>query len=335
MAKKPRKRSNEELSASELVSALKFISMAQSKSGQIYQTHCVLNEHWAKAFDGTLTAAHKIVEDLSACPQTFKLLAALSKASNSLSITQLDAGRLSVLSGKFKAIVECVPVSSLPDMTPDAPIASIDDRLKTAFEIADRLPVDNAHELLSSAVILQSGSLLATNGYIAVQYWHGLDLPPSLVIPKAAASAILKSGKPLAAFGFGERSITFYFNDESWIKTIRFVEEVADMPSIEEILDTASNPWPLPVGFFEAVEAVAPFSENDLLYFGGGFVSSHCHNEKGAVHELTGVPNCVFNHKFLTAFKGLIKSIDFAVMDRMGIFYGDNLRGAIMGAIGE
>ena len=72
--------------------------------------------------------------------------------------------------------------------------AVIDDRIKAAFEAVLPLATDGAQHAHLAAVLLQSGSAVATNGHVLAEYWHGIDLPPML-IPKASAVAILKAGK--------------------------------------------------------------------------------------------------------------------------------------------
>ena len=75
-----RKAKNESsLAVSLLIESLKFISVAQRKEGTPYQVHCAFYANRIAATDGIISAGCASNEDLTLCPNTLKLLAALSK----------------------------------------------------------------------------------------------------------------------------------------------------------------------------------------------------------------------------------------------------------------
>lgn len=315
--------------SSELVKALKFVALAQRETGQAYQTHVMLAHNQAVAFDGTIAAGHRIEDDLQACPHTVRLIDALAKCGESLSITQLDNDKLSIKSDKFKAFVPCVAVNMLATVAPDPPCAKIDDRIRTGFEVVGVLASDNAQHVLTSSILLQSGSMIATDRQVMLEYWHGIDLPPGIVIPKAGAVAVVKAGKPLASLGFSGNSVTFYFEDGSWIRSQLYSEP---WPDISKILNVRCNPWPMPESFYKAVDAVASFSETGNVFFGTNILRSHATDGIGASYEVTGLPNgpC-YKAKHLKIIEPYVKTIDFIGVSGIAYFYGDNVRGAITG----
>lgn len=315
--------------ASELIAALKFVAVAQHATGQIYQTHCALGGGTVVAFDGTIAAGQRINEDLTACPHTHRLIDALTKCGDSLAITQIDNGRLSVKSGNFRAFVPCVARDMLLAIQPDPPVAAIDDRLRTGFEIVGNLAADASEHVVTASILLQAGSMVATDRRVMIEYWHGIDLPPGIVLPKAGAAAVVKTKKPLVSFGFSENSATFYFNDGSWIKSQLY--SVA-WPNISRILDVSANPLPLPDNFYAAVDAVSPFSESDDLHFTDGFMRSHPVDGIGATYEIAGLPaGVVYKAKHLKLVQPYIKTVDFSGKNGIAYFFGDNIRGAITG----
>lgn len=322
-SKKPKKDSN----ASNLLEALKFISVAQHSEGDVNQTHCRIYDGTVTAFDGGLTVGHYIDESLQACPHTQTLIAALSKCEGSISITELDSGKLSVKSGKFRALVPCVPFSDLQALQPDKPIATLTDALKDALAACIPLADDKGAEPFLCGVMLQSQTCVSTNRFVMIEAWHGIDLPPDLLIPKASANAIAKSSKPLKAFGYSDNSVTFFFDDDSFIKTQLFN---CNFPKYKVILDIASNPQPLPEGFYESLDKVAPFSADNRVYFRNGFICSHPVNSEGASYEVAGLVNDVaYNPDYLNLIKPHCDVIDFRPTERMAVFFGKNVRGAI------
>lgn len=329
MATKPRARrkaSEGNPAAASLIAALKFIEPAQKKIGTHEQQFCMMRNHWVVAFDGVLTIATKIVEDLNACPHTIQLLDALSKCKDELTLSQISNVCLSVKSGDFNALIQCV--DELEIAGPDARIAAIDDRIKEAFDNVLVLATENAPNAVHASILLQAGSAVATNGHALVEYWHGVDLPPNMLIPKQAAIAIVKSKKPLVGFGYSQSSATFYFDDESFIKTQLYN---ARYPDYLHIMNVPTNPFPLPKGFFSAVHAIESFNENGTVYFNKGVMSSRDSGD-ATTYKVEGLTaDMAFNSKYLIMLELCIKTADFRPDEKKMFFYGDNARGAIMG----
>lgn len=335
MATKPRARRKPAADnpAATLIAALKFIEPAQKKIGTHEQQFCLMRNHWVVAFDGVMTIATKIEEDLNACPHTIQLLDALSKCKDDLTLSQVSNVCLSVKSGAFNALIQCVDIEEqlvkFNLLGPDPQCAAIDDRVKSALDHVQVLATDNAPNAVHASVLLQAGSAVATNGHALVEYWHGIDLPPNLLIPKQAATAIVKTKKPLVGFGFSQSSATFYFDDGSFIKTQLYN---ANYPDYLRILNVPTNPFPLPAGFFSAVHAIESFNENGTVYFHKGVMSSSVRQGEATTYKVEGLTSdMAFNSKYLIMLELCIKTADFNPDTKKMIFYGDNARGAIMG----
>lgn len=317
--------------AASLVAALKFISVAQKKTGPTGIQFSRLSGNWAAASDGILTAAAPIEEDLNACVHTFQFLDALSKVSDEVSITQLTENALAVSSGVFRALVPCVGFDEVEIFDPDAQCAIIDDRIKLAFAAVAVLATEGAPNAVHGGVLLQGNSAVATNGHALLEYWHGIDLPPGLLIPKASAQAIAKCPKTLVGFGFDRMrwsSATFYFEDGSFIKTQLYPDRY---PAYEQLFKTEGlNPWPVPPEFFNAVRAVESFTENGHIFFEDGAIASAIYSDEATTYKVEGLPEQMgFNAKYLIAVEAAFKSAHFG--NNKVIFFGENMRGAIMG----
>lgn len=324
--------------ATMLLKAIKFLEPAQSKTGTVNETFCHLSHGWAAASNGILTIASKIEEDLTACPQTKPFIDALNRVETDMSITQLSAGFLSVSSGDFRAVVPCAPMDQVPISPPDEPVAVIDDRLKVGFKAVLKIPNEASPRPEYAGVLLQAGSIVATNGAIIFEFWHGIDLPPNMLIPKIALTAILKAKSPLAQLGFSERSVTFWFEDGSFIKTATFA---AQYPAYQNTIEcNYGDMWPVPDAFFKAVESVASFSENASVFFKNGQIASSMSGENPSFYRIDGLPDGVgFDGKYIALIDGqatrLLFTDDHDKDGRNDIprvyFVGENLRGVIAG----
>lgn len=316
--------------AASLIEALKFVNLAQHKEGTPNQTHCIISGGRVTAFDGVIATGHLIEDDLSACPHTARLLDALSKCGPHLSITQLDSGRLSIKSDRFKAFVPCIPFEQLALIEPDAPCAAIDDRLKAGFAMVAPILSDTAQKAIFAGALLQAGSIVGTNGHILVEYWHGIDLPPGLLIPKAALQAIIKTPKKLSRFGFSQHSATFFFEDDSFIRSQLYSEPYV---KYENIFPENLNPWPLPEGFFEGINKIQSLSDDKIVYFDKtGLIVKDAQKKQSGSYDVEGLKvGLAFNMDYLAIIESVFKQVDFDSGTNKAVFFGENARGALMG----
>ena len=315
--------------AASLLAALKFVAVAQKKAGTVQQQFGMISGNWAAASNGVLTIATKVEEDLTACPHTYQLIDALSKVGEDLSITQLSPTSLAVVSGAFRALIPCVGFGDVGITGPDERRAVIDDRIKAAFEAVLPLATDGAQHAHLAAVLLQSGSAVATNGHVLAEYWHGIDLPPML-IPKASAVAILKAGKALTGFGYSGSSATFWFEDDSFIKTQLFAEQ---FPNYQPLFNCEGlNPWPVPDEFYKAVRSIESFSRSGVVYFENGMLASNEQETEASTYKIEGLPEGMgFNAKYLLMVEPSFKNVHFEESSNKAFFFGENVRGVIMG----
>ncbi len=332
MARQPRAKS--EVKTSQLLDALQFCSCVTEKLGASYETHVGLRGNWAIAFNGIVAAGSPIIEDIYCHPHNLLLVEALSKCDDNFSLTQLDNDRLSVKSGKFKAIVPCLDPSLMQNAAPDPQIVGISNKFKEAIEAVGVLASENAQHVLTASVLMNGQSVISTNRVMLFEYWHGLDLPPNIPLPKQFVAALAKQKKNLTGFGFSRSSATFYFEDGCWLRTQLYSDE---WPDVSKILNREANLWPIDQNFFKALEAVMPFSEDGNVHFDTNLIMSHADHGIGASHECNGIPKgAVYPAKQLMMMKPHIKKVDWmanGVADSSYclIFYGDAMRGIISG----
>jgi hypothetical protein len=323
--------------AMKLLAALDFVSVAVG-TDEVWKQHVILANNEVRAFNSILGASHKIEEDLNVCPHFEFLRRALQSCGKSVSITENSAGNLTVTGEKLRVIVPCLSIDAMNMPIPDEKIAPINDEIKVGMNLLAPLITDNAPTMVQASMLLQQNTCVATDRGILIEFWHGNDLPPGLVLPKVAINAISKVKAKLVGFGFNVgRSATFYFDDDSWIKTQLFNDP---WPEYAHIVNVNVNKTDIPAEFFTAVEAVAPFSDDGDIYFVDGAIMSHgSEDERGARYEIS-VPNPrAFRAKHLLAIREFAKEGDFVSYPQKALFFGTigenigwkNVRGAIIG----
>lgn len=319
---------------SALLQSIKIVNSILESEGRPNQTHVLLQNNWAIAHNGVLGIGEPIIEDLDICPNAKILEAALAKCGQSFSITQLEQ-KLSIKSDKFRALIPCMPPESLYRAAPDSPCALIGEPLRKAIEAVAPLALEGQDSVVTASILIHKGTVVATDRKVIIQAWHGVDLPPELALPKAIIGPLIKNPKPLKAFGFSNSSCTFHFDDESWLKSQFYSDK---WPNVDMILNRPHNSVTLPEGFFDAVKALEPFSEDGFVYFDTNKMLSHPSEERGASYEVYGLPKGpAFNIKQLRMVEPYMKKVDFMAEGNHGsrqlMFFGENVRGAIAGRV--
>ena len=323
--KKPRarrKKKAERNPAEGLIAALKFVLPAQKK-----QSYCFIGNGWVVGANDTFTIATRIEEDLRACPQTHGFLEALSNCSEELQITQLSESALSVKSGPFQAQIPCVAASSLSLSGPDEPFASCGRMLKDSLCSLNKI-AEAAGEPYETVVMLNNYSAVCTNGSVIAEYWHGMEGKFGKMLAKQAIVALLKTDKVLTYYGASDDSFTFHFEDGSFIKTRTISEQ---FPPYAHFFEKQVNPCPGQEDFFRALKAVEPFAKEGIVYFIEGGIASDLTNES-SFYKIEGLPEGFsFLIKHWLSVEHLVKTVYFDHEENKAFFFGDNVRGIVLG----
>lgn len=318
---------------SSLLTALKFVASAQRAIGAIEQTHCIMVAGWVMASNSILSAAHALTEDIQACPHTLTLVEALERAPGPVNLTMLDANRLSVRAGEFQAVIPCQDRAALPVPNPDVPVALCDERLRAALTCAGTLAVEGADKVINASVQMRNQSVIASNGTTILEAWHGIEMPPLQIVPKTFITAINKTKKNLTRFGCSPDSFTVWFEDGNWLKTQCYAN-TTELPDLDKFLNVPTNPVAVPKGMFETIKRLEPFSEDGQVHFtpDGLRVSS---GMTFATDNCKGLPSGIsFSIKNMLLIAPYAKTIHFNVANGITIFFGENVRGAIVNQVG-
>ncbi len=312
--------------------ALRFCALICKDHGAINETHVHITNNWATASNGTLSVGHKCDSNISACPQIKLATEALSKCGQSFALVASSNNQLTIKSERFKAIIPCISPELLPPAMPDPPIAEIDNRLREAFEVCGLLQTDNAQTIYGLSILLNGQSMISSlSGQMIVEYWHGINLPQGMAIPKALIAPLSKINKKLTKLGCSPFSITLYFEDESWIKSQLYAEA---WPNVSRVFDCKANLEQFPADFWTALAAVSPFTEG-LVYLRDGKLHSHAQESTGASYDLSGmVGSWCYPARQLALLRSFATHVDFQAQTANGhclYAIGKNARAVIAG----
>lgn len=331
-----RPRKAKSTAATKLAEALNFVAAA-SNDGTIvpYQAHARVAANWIIANDGTISAGHPVEEELALCPHIARLIDALNRAGTTLALTERENGQLLIAGDKLKATVPCIPGDQFPPIMPDPQCATIDDRIKEGFAAVTALAASTGERVFETSILLRANSMFGCNGSVIFEYWHGIDLPPDLVIPKPAAVAIASAKKTLSGFGFSRASATFYFEDGAWYKTQLYGEK---WPDLDPLFDAPCFPVAVPEGLFEAVAAIENFSKDGAVHFHDDKLKTTYDNYDsvggpvyGATYDVPGLQGPhTFSANLLRLIQPVCETLDYTSADDRAFFIGGNVRGVIM-----
>jgi hypothetical protein len=322
--------------ASKLVEAIAFLSFAQKNNGNEMQTYCRLQNRTAIAFNGIIALGHPIDEDLFACPHMDQFSIALGSCAGPYAIAQLSEDQLQIRSGNFQAFIPCCKPAKLPEAVPDAPYRPLGAAFADALAVCAPFCSSKAETAIAASIQVHAGSVLATNIAVIIEAWHGFELP-TVLIPESAADTIVKCGKVLAGFGMNEKTATFWFEDNSWLRTQRYTVEV---PDLRTKLEVTSSPREIPASFFQAVKKVSEFSHDGKIYCRPQFVGSHSYQDMGANYQEptptdnlepaeNGLINRCYEWKHLKSVLRYADKWDENALDQGTLFFGKKLRGAV------
>lgn len=316
-----------------MLTELKFVQGAVSKKDFVPAlTHFVIEGGTVRGYNGMLGLCSTIPFDIECKPKAEPLVKAISNCTETVQLALTPAGRLSIKSGKFKAFVDCLPDASTPHVQPEGEHVVIDGAaMLQAIKVVAPFIGDDASRPWSNGVLLLGQSAFATNNITLVEYWTGSTVPRPLNIPRAAIKELLRIDEAPEAVQLTDTSITFHFSGQRWLRTQLFETK---WPDLTKVLNRESDPKPLDERLFEALKTLKPFAGKDgrILFRGAGKISTHDDETEGAGYEIDGFDHTgVYHIDMLNLLNGTCKSIDWSTYPSPCMFFGDRLRGAIVG----
>lgn len=315
-----------------MLKELKFVQGAVARKDFVPElTHFHIKDRMVKSFNGSLALCAPINIDFDIKPKAVEFIKAIQGCKmEAVQLSITPTGRLSVKSGRFKALIECLD-TSFPDVVPEGQWVSLEgiSILPALKKLQDYIGED-ASRKWSMGILLRGQCAYATNNVILVEYNLGVDFPVEINIPAKAVAEIVRIGKEPKGIMISTSSVTFMYDRDHWVKTMLYD---LGWPDLERVLGREVDYVKVEEEWFDAVETVGPFTnELDQVFFAEGRITTDLDGGAGGTVELENFPyEGVYNHKYFLSLKGLISEIDLHAYPAPCLFKGPNIRGALMG----
>lgn len=317
-----------------MLQELKFVQGAVAKKDFLpVMTHFQISKGFVTAYNGTLALHAPLPIDLECKPKATHLVQAIAKCSETTTLSMTESGKLRVQSGKFKAFIDCIE-EEFPDVEPEGDTVQIDgEQLIQAFKILYDFIGEDASRPWSNGILLRGQSAFATNNVCLIEYWLGFNFPVDANIPMIAIREIIRIGKIPTHIQLSEKSITFLYENDKWIRSQLFSTE---WPNLSKVLDRENNAIIINKVLFDGLEIVKPFVDKlGRIYFSTNCIKTHSSESEGASFELEDFEHTgIYQIEMLKLLENVVERIDFDAYPNPCIFYGNRLRGAIIGMTG-
>lgn len=314
-----------------MLDSIRFVQGAVAKKDFVPAlTHFRIQGGTIRGFNGALGICSPIDLNLDCSPKAVPFVKAIQTCQETIQMHLTAAGKLSIKSGKFKALVDCI-TEAFPEVEPEGEMIPLQGGMIKALKTLMPFIAEDASRPWARGILFKGQSAFATNNICLIEYWMEVGSPVEINIPKSAVAELVRIGEEPTSLQMTPNSVTFHFPNGRWLRTQTYSTE---WPDLARILDTSGNLTPVPETLWEAVTNIAPFVDD----FGRVFMAENS-IATGAVDGATGatmeVPGLAaagcYNFQQLLLLDGVAKNIDFGLYPKPCPFQGDRIRGAIIG----
>ena len=316
-----------------MINAITFVQRAVTKKSVTVPSGIFsIENNRIFAHNGLLTASMPIDIPINCKPKA-DTFTAIIKAANEAkvipSFSLTPTGKLSVKAGKLRALIEC-DITHTHEYRPEGIDYTIDGAdFMNIISTLEPFMGDNTDPAKSwaNSIMFNGNKAYVTCNTIAIQYDSNLDFVMPIVIPSQAIKELIKIKKIPVSIRYCAKSITFFYDDDSWLKT-RTLEN--KFPNFGSILNIPCLPIEMPEDFYTGLKQLKAFCDeefNSICFTQEGLITK---NE--AVYEMNlPITHGIYNYNLLILLEGIMEKIDFSSYPRPAIFTGDRIRGCIVG----
>ena len=315
-----------------MLSSLKFVQGAVAKKDFVAAlTHFRIRDGLVKGYNGSLALCGPIELDLSVMPKALPFIKAIQACQDTIALHVTDTGRLSIKSGRFKAFVDCIK-EEFPDVQPEGDIIKLDGGLLEVLKKLAPFIAEDASRPWARGILFRGQSAFATNNVVIIEYWLGYTFPVEINVPKSAVAELLRINEEPEAMQVTPHSVTFHFSNHRWLRSQTYS---LDWPDIGKVLDREATPHTFPETLFESIhDCLIPFLEEDggIYFMEDGSITTSYTGGLGAAVQLEPFGAVgKYNAEQFMLLDGVAERIDLSAFPAPSLFYGDKVRGAIVG----
>lgn len=328
-----------------MLNALNFVKGAVArKDFAPVLTHFFIDAGRITGYNGRMALSSPIDLDLTLRPKAIEFIKALNTCKGVISMHAMPNGSLVVKSGAFKALVQC-STDPFPKLDITGTEVELSHSLLAPLKMLAPFISEDASREWSRGILFRGQTAVATNNIVIVEAWLKSVFPIEVNLPKNAVVELLRIGiEPdkmivrQAPNDAGELEVvgcTFMYPNGRWLMTHTISTQ---WPDITRVFARSGEPKPIPPTLFSGVDDISPFCDEDRrIFLSSGTVSTvpGIHVDAGTSSEVEGltVTDGCFNADALASLRSIATSLDLAAYPAPCLFYGDMVRGVIVGKL--
>lgn len=313
---------------------LKFVAGSVNKKEIILAlAHFKIQNKTIRGYNGTMGLCGPIDLDLDITPKAEQLIKAIQTCDDTIALHITPKGKLSIKSGSFKALIDCIANEEFPEINPEGELIELKGPFLESIKKLYPFISDDASRQWSRGVLFKGQSAFATNNVILVEAWLGFDFPVTVNVPKTAINELIRIDEEPISLQVSPTRITFHFSGDRWLCCQTYSTE---WPDLSKVLNRENTPKEPPAGLKGYLENLIPFlGENDKVIFNDFKVSTAIGTDvSGASYDLPDLDfEAAFNCKMLLKVLDIAELIDFSAYPQPCLFQSGNIRGAIIGLL--
>ena len=315
-----------------MIEELNFIKGGVSKSTLIPElTHIKLKDCNVQSSNGTITLSSAIDCDLNCSPKAIPFISAIQKCTDSISLGLTNAKKLSIKSANFKAFIPCLDNNKRPQLEPKGEIYEINGKnfMETVKTLKPFISMD-ASRPWATGVLMKEKLAFATNNVIVIEHSTKNYFKTECNIPGIAIKELLRINEMPEKIQISENTVTLHYAGDKWLMTSLLPVE---WPDISSILDKKNNATPINETLFENLEKLKPFVDDfERVFIENQRLSTSTKENEGASIDVPGFDHTgIYQLSKLQLLQDVATKIDFTLYPKPCLFYGNNIRGAIIG----
>lgn len=310
---------------------LKFVQGAVAKKDLLpAMTHFRIEDGQVRSYNGRMAISSPIAFNINCNPKADQLVKAIGQCDETVTLSMTAGGRLRIQSGKFRAFIETVEGDTMHPLPEGEEVHFDGEQMLKACEILYNFIGNDASRPWTNGILFMGQSAFATNNVTLIEYWLGAPFPFVINVPRDCIKEILRVNEPPTHAQITERSITFHYTDGRWIRS-QLLE--ITWPDLTKILDKPSKPKPINPEMFDGIEMLKKQADGtSRIYIEKGLLRTHLEEFTGSTYEADSIDfeGC-YNIAMLALLKGVVTQADFTLYPEPALFFGERVRGAIIG----
>lgn len=320
-----------------MLDSIKFVQGGIDKSAKtVEMSHFSISNGRIVSKNSCITISSPIPLDIKCSPNASDFVEAISECEGTISMTMTKAGKLSIKSGGYKALIKCADIEK--DVSfPEGDIYPLDGiTLIKALSVVIKFvsQESNPSRIWTRGVLFKGSSLFATNGACLVEYYVGQAFNFVCNIPYKTVKELIRIKDKPDRIQVSPHAVTFHYPNGRWLKSQLYE---ANWPDISKLINVESKQTPINESIFKGIKKIKHFSDIvQSIYFHNGLISTANDINDGTTFDVEGlVGGSIFDADIFLLLDGIAKTIDLTQYPRPCSFTGDikehPIRGVIVG----